>query len=106
MPIIVELSMLLSAEMKLPICLKPFDSSRTFRITLIFLVLRIFSCISLVLVGCVLVGCILVGCVETNCFYCVANYVRFFNVLVDVGKEVNVDERNLLVDHWLPVTSR
>ena len=46
--------MLLSTETKLPTCLKPFTFSRTFRIKLIFLVLRIFSCISLVLVGSIL----------------------------------------------------
>ena len=83
--------MLLFTEMKQPICLKSFTSSRTFRITLIFLVLCIFSCSSLVLVGCVLVGCVLVGCVLVGCIlrpivYAVLPTMSAFNMPMDVKR--------------------
>ena len=45
-------SMLLSAEMKLPICLKSITSSSNFPLRVVFLVLRVFSLMSLV--GCIL----------------------------------------------------
>ena len=56
MTIIVEISfsMLLSAEMTLPRYLKLFASSSTFLLTLVFLVLGVFSFMSLILVECIL----------------------------------------------------